>query len=170
MSDASSRKAALSASAVAVAALLGGAAFLLSERDYAGPQNPATTKAGPTKPPGEVRSRTEGTPAPKDSSRKPESAVTTGKPPHPKPDDSAVAKKHPPQKTVIIQAPGRGALVDHQSADTFIQFDTDRDGVVDRHEARYSDFLSVNFDAIDTGRDGKISSDEMRAFDLKTLR
>ena len=43
----------------------------------------------------------------------------------------------------------------------------DRDGVVDRSEARHSEFLDANFERIDLDRDGKITLGEMRAFDAK---
>lgn len=131
--------------AIVVAALVGGLVFVLTERDYAA--------AVPEK-----RSQPEARSAPERLQKKAEP-----KPPEAKPVP-------PPAETIIIQRPGRGALEDVQSADTFIQFDADRDGVVNRHEARYSDFLTSNFDAIDTSRDGKISADEMRAFDARRAK
>jgi len=135
--------------AIVVAALAGMLAFVLAERDYAAPAKPVPEKL----------SQPEAKAVPEHLQKKPED----------KPDDKSPPPS-PPAGTVIIQRPGRGALADVQSADTFMQFDTDRDGVVDRGEARYSDFLTANFDAIDTGRDGKISIDEMRAFDAKPAR
>jgi len=132
--------------AVVVVAIAGALALLLTERDYAAPEKRALPEA---------RS------VPERLQKKPE----------PKPPIVPPVKPLPPEEqTITIRKEGVGAVGDVQSADTFIQFDADRDGVVDRHEARYSDFLSANFDAIDSSRDGKISMDEMRTFDSKRAR
>jgi hypothetical protein len=135
--------------AVVVIAVAGMLAFLLTGRDFAAPAKPVPEK----------RSQPEAKSVPERLQKKPEAKPADTTPPPPTPTE-----------TVIIQRPGRGALADVQSADTFMQFDSDRDGVVDRSEARYSDFLTANFDAIDTSRDGKISMDEMRAFDALPAR
>lgn len=145
--------------AVVVAAIVGLLALILGERDYAAPHKPPPSAPAQATPKGEVPSKPEAKSVPEGL--------------QPKPDDKGADKKKPPPppvETVIIQRPGRGAIVDEQSADTFMQFDADRDGVVDRYEARYSDFLTSNFDAIDTSRDGKVSMDEMRAFDAKRAK
>jgi Ca2+-binding EF-hand superfamily protein len=48
-----------------------------------------------------------------------------------------------------------------QSASTFLQFDSDRDGAVSRIEAGESPSLSANFSRLDRNRDGEITADEM---------
>lgn len=52
----------------------------------------------------------------------------------------------------------------NQSVDTFLQFDSDRDGAVSRIEARESPSLRTTFEQIDVNRDGRITADEMSGY------
>ena len=106
-----------------------------------------------------------GTPPPPGPERPSEPLVAI--PPPSKPVEKP-SQPVPPTTTIIIQQrTARGASDQAQSADTFLQFDTNRDGMVDQNEADASGFLSANFNVIDTNRDGKLSEAEMRAFDAR---
>jgi hypothetical protein len=72
-----------------------------------------------------------------------------------------------PPEAVIQKRVFRGASDDAQSADTLLQFDSDRDGKVDRREASASDFMLKHFSSIDSNGDGKITVEEMRVFDAE---
>jgi EF-hand domain pair/EF hand len=66
-------------------------------------------------------------------------------------------------KITMSEMPGYpfALLAGSQSASTFLQFDGNRDGKVDRIEARESPSLFVNFSRLDQNRDDKITADEM---------
>jgi hypothetical protein len=136
---------------VALCAAIAVALLTLSPKDYG---------ADAGKPPAELK----GPPQP------PEPVVRPSTPLEAKPPPAKPVEKPPkavPPTVIIQQRTARGAADDVQSADTFLQFDTNRDGVVDRNEADSTEFLRANFGAIDTNGDGKISDAEMRAFDAK---
>lgn len=54
----------------------------------------------------------------------------------------------------------------NQSVDTFLQFDSDRDGAVSRIEAQESPSLRTTFGELDLNRDGRITADEMSDYGL----
>jgi hypothetical protein len=137
---------------VALCAAIAIGLLTLSPKDYGADAGkpPAAFKGAPQPPPPVVSPST----------------PLLAKPPPAKPVEEP-PKAVPPTVIIIQQRPARGAADDVQSADTFLQFDTNRDGVVDRNEADSSEFLRANFGAIDTNGDGKISDAEIRAFDAK---
>lgn len=147
--------------ATALCVLTGVIVLLFASKDFGAESNKSqsapviTKKAADPKPPPSPAKTTVGSPQ--------ESA----NPPSP-PSSKDGEKPASTRPTIIIQRRGGpGAVEDSQSADTFLQFDTNRDGMVDRNEASTSEFLSSSFEAIDIDRNGKLTLDEMRIFDEK---